>query len=339
VEIQQVTLFTASRRSFVAGIAAAGFAAQARPLGAAVKLGPLERTSLRVATAVDALTFLPIYIAAARTWKEQGLDVQLFGFRGEAEALQALAGDSVDITLESVPGVIEAVKAGQPIRAFYAGFRQADFSWISGPSIKTWEDLRGKNVGVSTIGSLTDLLTRFALRRHKLEPEKDVNIVQIGSTQSSLAAIRSGRLAAGILSPPYTWQATGDGLNMLGTQAKEVSSSWPKHVFLAKTALLKDAPNTMKAFLRSHVSAIRLAKSDRDFALKTLVDKLKLTPDDALRAYNIELPGFDERGELPKDAMPTFWKIAMSNGDVDSPWPESKFLDRRYIDTFREWAP
>lgn len=321
-----------SRRTFVAGLGAAG-------LVAAAPRGPLERPTLRVATAVDALTFLPIYIAAARTWKEQGLDVQLLAFRGEAEALQALAGDSVDVTMESVPGVIEAINAGQPIRAFYAGFRQADFSWVGSTAVKTWNDLRGKPVGVSMFGALTDLLTRYALRRHKIDPDKDVQMVQIGGTQAALAAVKSGRLGCAILSPPYWWQATGDGLNLLGTQANEVSRSWPKHIFMAKQSFLKDNPNTMMAFLRSHVAAIRVAKADRDFSVKVLVDKLKLTPGDTARAYDIVLPGFDEHGELPKEAMPTFWEIAKGNGDVHEPWPESKFFDRRYIDTFKEWAP
>ena len=37
--------------------------------------------------------------------------------------------------------------------------------------------------------------------------------------------------------------------------------------------------------------------------------------------------------------MKTFWEVAVQNGDVDKPWPESKFFDRRYVDSFKRWAP
>jgi hypothetical protein len=37
--------------------------------------------------------------------------------------------------------------------------------------------------------------------------------------------------------------------------------------------------------------------------------------------------------------MPVFWSIAVAAGEVEAPWPESRFLDRRLIDTFDRWAP
>jgi len=51
------------------------------------------------------------------------------------------------------------------------------------------------------------------------------------------------------------------------------------------------------------------------------------------------MPGFDERGALPTKFMPVFWDLAVQSGDVKEPWPESKLLDRRFIDTFDSWAP
>ena len=59
-------------------------------------IGALERRKLVAAIPVDAASFLPIYLAAARTWKEQGLDIELTAFRGDAEVSQALIGGSID---------------------------------------------------------------------------------------------------------------------------------------------------------------------------------------------------------------------------------------------------
>lgn len=308
-------------------------------LAAAIPKGKPEHPSLRVGLAVEAMSLLPAYVANARTYKDAGLDVSLVAFRGDAEVAQALAGDSIDVSYASLNGLLNLINSGQPIIGFYSGFHQADFTFNSIPSVKRWSDLKGKAMGISTYGSLTDALVRFALRRNHLEPEKDVQIMQIGGTPSSFAALQAGRIAAAILSPPFQWQAEDAGLNVLGTQARDVAPDWPKHVISAKTAFINQNPNTITALLRAHVNAIRLARSDRDVAVAVMMDRLKLTRFNAERAWRFEMPWFDERGTLPEKSMPVFWDIAKSLGDVKEPWPESKFLERRWIDSFREWAP
>src|SRR6202023_2994571 len=125
----------------------------------------------------------------------QGLDVELISFRGDAEVAQALAGNSIDLSLQSLDGLINLINAGQPVRGFYAGFFQSDFAWLAQPRIKQWKDLKGGTAGVSTYGSLTDQLTRYILKRNGLEPEKDVQLVQVGTTASMLQALKAGRLA------------------------------------------------------------------------------------------------------------------------------------------------
>src|SRR3984885_3910994 len=154
-----------TRRDLIAaGVSAGALGALGRPAAAAFP--PPEQPSIKVGTAVTAMSFLPVYVAYARTWKAQGLDVQLFQFRGDAEVATALVGGSIDVRFGS----------------FYGGFHQADFSWLAQPNVKHWSDLKGKSMGISTYGSLTDALTRFAIRRNKLDPEKDIQVAQGGTT-------------------------------------------------------------------------------------------------------------------------------------------------------------
>ena len=329
-----------SRHGFLAGAlsTATALGLAGRPADAAFP--PPEKTSLKIGTAVTAMSFMPIFVAAARTWKPQGLDVEVFTFRGDAEVAQALVGGSIDISAQSLNGFINMISAGQPMIGFYAGFWQADFSWISQPDIKHWSDLKGKGIGIATYGSLTDALTRYVLRKNHLEPEKDVQMIQAGSTPSTFQALKAGRLAAGILSPPFSWEAQDAGLTLLGTQERDVAREWPKHMLGASTKFINENPHTCEAVLRGHVNAIRLARSNREAVVPILMERLKLTKPYAERALDVELPFYDERGNLPSKAtMAVFWDIAEKLGDVKSPWPESKFLDRRFIDSFKSWAP
>jgi hypothetical protein len=69
------------------------------------------------------------------------------------------------------------------------------------------------------------------------------------------------------------------------------------------------------------------------------MDQLKFTESDAAGAYDSAVAGMDETGNLPEASMKTFWEVTVQNGDVDKPWPESKYMDRRFVDSFKRWAP
>jgi len=327
-----------SRRSLLQTGAGAGLATLARKSVAAA--GPIEKSKLIAAIPVDAASFLPIYLAAGRTWKSQGLDIELTAFRGDAEVSQALIGGSIDFSIQSADGLINMLNASQPVIAFYAGFHQSDYAWLAQPSIKSWEALKGKTAGVSTFGSATDQLTRYALRRHGLVPEKDVQIVQAGPPASIAQALKAERLAIGILAPPMNWMVADAGFNILGSQGEEIAPQWPKHVFVAKKKFLDDNPNTVRAILAAHVAAIRLARADRALVVATYMERLKFQKPYAERACDAIVPGYDERGALPNEqSMNVFWSLQIERGEAKEPWPSARILDDRFIRTFAEWAP
>ena len=302
-------------------------------------IGPLEVRKIRFGLPVPATSFLPVLVAAEKTWKELGLEIELLFFRGDAEVAQALAGGSIDMSCQSVDGLINLVESGQPIIGFYAGFYQADFSWAAQPALKSWKDVKGKLFGVSTFGSLTDQLTRYVLVKNGLDPGKDVKIIQAGPAQARMQALKSGRLDCSILSPPDKWVAEESGLTMLGTQARDVAPEWPKHAYLTSRAFIERNPNTIKTVLRGHVLALRFARANPEATAVILVKQLKFSEKYGLKAYHEVIDGYDERGQLPRRAMDVYWKIQVESGTVKAALPNEKILDDRFIKSFDEWAP
>jgi NitT/TauT family transport system substrate-binding protein len=322
------------RESFITGAVASGaLAASALPARAQTV------TNLNVGTAVDSPTQLPLYLAITHTFKAQGLNVNMLSFRGDTEVAQALAGNSIDIALASSSGLLNLVTADQGVIGFYGGFNQADFSWIAQPSIKSWRDMKGKSIGVSTFGSLTDLITRYVLQKNNLVPDQDVQMIQAGGSPSAYQAIKAGRLGAAILTAPFKWEAQDGGFTLLGTQARDVAPNWPKHFYMAKKSLIAERPQVITALLRAHVAALRLARADKALGVQTLVDRLKYDPKYAERAYDEAMPDFDERGRVPEKSMPTFWKLVIAQGIVKAALPEKELVDSHFIDTFNSWAP
>ncbi len=223
------------------------------------------------------------------------------------------------------------IVAGLPVRAFYAGFNQAGWEWFGQPDVRAWADLRGKTVAIASFAGLTDVLTRYVLRKHGLEPGKDVQVVQVGGSAMRLESLRARRVAATMLTAPFKWQAEAEGLPRLGTQASEVAREWPTGVFCVKESLLAQDPARLRALLRAHVRAIRLARGDPEVGVTTLSRRLRYERAHAERAYREAIAAVDERGLLPQESMAVFWTVMTEAGEVTAPWPEARFLDRRFI--------
>ena len=300
---------------------------------------PARSTPLKVGLASNGKTYLPVYMAVDRMAAEEKLPVELVTFNGGAELMQALAGGSVDVGVTGLNSLVSAINAGQPLKAFYTGTNLADYQWFAAPSIRSWEDLRGKTLGVTGHGSLIDLLSRVILPRHGLQPERDVTLVPVGNPPTALQALLAGRVDATVLTNPTAWRAQEAGYIRLTTLADEIADEWPQSVLVATDRTIAQDADTLRALLRAQVRAVRLAEADRDVVAQTLVQRVQFTPQDAARTYDDLKGKMNERGELPRSAMAAFWQTTILAGEAAEPWPEARYLDRRFIDSFDQWAP
>ncbi len=85
---------------------------------------------------------------------------------------------------------------------------------MTGPAIKTAADLKNKKIGVSRFGSLTDMALREALRHHKLNPDKDVTILQTAGEATRFAALTTGAIDGAMLSGDKKVQAEKMGFHV-----------------------------------------------------------------------------------------------------------------------------
>ena len=302
--------------------------------------GALETRTVRVGLVVPAASFLPIYLLAERAPEDEGLSVEVVNLRGGATLSQALASGAVDVGVAGLGPLVTMINAGHAVRTFfYAGVSHAEYEWFANPAVRSWGDVRGKRLGITTLGSLTHWFTRQALRRHGLDPERDAQFIQVGGSPTALQALRAGRVDVAILAPPFRWQAGAEGFRKLGDELSEIGAEWPRNTYLAKQGFLDTHPRTVRALLRAHVRAIRAARADRALAVRTLMQALKYERGHAERAYDEVVGNLNERGTLSANGVRVFFELARLEGEVTEPWPESRFLDRRFIDTFEEWAP
>jgi NitT/TauT family transport system substrate-binding protein len=311
------------------------YTAQAAPAG---KVKP-EMTKLNIGLPVPAFSLLPTWVADQKGFlKEEGItEAKILAFRGDADVVQALAAGSVDINIASLTGLVNTINSGQKFKAYWAGYNMPIFEWYAQTKYKSIAETKGGRYGVSKLGAMTDFLTRYALRRAGLDPDKDVNILQIGPDAQNLAALLSGQLDATILSIPFSYMAAEKGLVKLMSQKEQVSQDYPTHIVYAKEEFAAKNPNTIKALLRATGKAIEWIKANPDEAAQLASNQLKFNLEYCRKGIDAFRDGWFSDGRLPKDGMKVFWDIAVEAGDVKEPWPDSKWLDPTFLRTQDQW--
>ena len=299
-----------------------------------------EITDVTIGLSVNDSTFLPIYLAeSAGYYKNEGLNVKVLAFRGGSDLTRALVAGSVQVAVAAPTSVLAAINAGEKVKVFYGGFNQAPFFWYAAPSIKTMADVKGKRLGITRFGSSTDALTRFALVAAKLDPNKDVRIIQGGGSGERLAALEANQIDAGIFTWPHNFAAADRGFNLIASQS-DFMPDFPIQSFFAMQTFIDKNPQTLKGVLRAFVRGVRLAKADRDLSTKTLVSRAGLEETYAARAYDQLVDGWREDGRLATDeGMKKFFEMAIAAGDVDRAWPRGEYWDDRFASSFKDWAP
>lgn len=211
----------------------------------------------------------PLWVAKeARLFEKQGLEVELVYIPGGPRALMALLGGSIQfLNYSAIPTMTAALRGAEAV-ILGSSINRPDHSLIVKPGIRSVQDLRGKTIGLSSLGSLTDILLTGALRLEGLS-EREVKIVAVGGLAERVGALQIGRIDGAMLLGAQMRAATKLGFKELINFSKlpfEVSLS---ALISARSFVLKQPEITFK-FLRAWTEGIFIFKSNRELSLDAL---------------------------------------------------------------------
>jgi NitT/TauT family transport system substrate-binding protein len=136
-------------------------------------------------------------------YRKHGLDVELIFIQSSTMSVSTLVSGDIQIANSSGGAVASAVVAGANLVMTACYINTLPYELIVQESVKSVEDLRGKSVGISRVGSASDVAARALIKGLGLEPVKDVPIIQVGGPSERAAAFRTGKIV-GFPSPPGT---------------------------------------------------------------------------------------------------------------------------------------
>src|ERR1700730_9470484 len=149
----------------------------------------------------EAFSFVPLDIGVrSGIFKQHGLDVEISNFGGDARLQQAMAADVVDISLGSGPGLAFIVK-GSPVKGIAAMVGPPLlFALVvrNDDSVKAVDDLKGRKIGVSTVGSVTSWIISEVSRQQGWGYE-GIAQVPIGDDANRIAALKTRSIDGAIV--------------------------------------------------------------------------------------------------------------------------------------------
>jgi NitT/TauT family transport system substrate-binding protein len=150
---------------------------------------------------------------------------------------------------------------------------------VGAPGIQSIQEVKGKPLGISSRGGLHDVSMRRILTKSGVDPAQ-VTVLTVGGQGAMFAAVKSGRIAGGLLNPPYNFVAYSDGLKKLAFAGNFVRLPSTGIVTLAET--LERAPDQVRRMTRAVARARTFAKDNKGKVLPLLKRALRIDDEDLL---------------------------------------------------------
>jgi ABC-type nitrate/sulfonate/bicarbonate transport system substrate-binding protein len=226
------------------------------------------------------------YLAQDRGYyKKNGLDADLLFIPSTTTSVSSLVAGDVQVANASGGGVASAVVAGADLVLLSCYLNSLPYELVVNESVKTAEDLKGKSVGISRVGSASDVAARALIRGLGLEPDKQVPIMQVGGPSERAAAFRTGRIA-GFPSPPGIIHLT-KGMPfriLISTADFQKRFEFPYICATTTKSYLARNRETVKRVIMSHIEAAHYFKTHKEESKRIVAKYSRINNEDYLEA-------------------------------------------------------
>jgi len=279
-------------------------------------------------------SYLGLWVARdAGLFAREGLDDQMILIPSGSQLAQVVIAGEVDIAALNGSSAMAAALQGADLKVVGNTTNRLIFSIYVRPEIKTIEALKGKKIGVTRFGSATDISARYALRKHNLDPQRDVNILQMGAMSSIMGGLQGGSIDAGLVSPPTLFAVEKLGFKEL-VNVTDMDIAFPNPSLVVQGDIMKKKPELVDRFLRAYARAIHRARTDREMTFRSIAKYTKIADSFVLqKAYDLYVGKVLEKAPYinmagMRNALDDLAKTVPAAKDAK---PE-QFIDMGYLD-------
>ena len=255
------------------------------------------------------------YIAKERSlYKKYGLDADLIFIPSSTTTIAAVVAGSVAVGNISGGATANAAVGGANVVAVACFINTLPYDLVVHESIRSAQQLKGKAIGISRVGSSSDVAARAFLKELKLEPDKDVAILQVGGSTERAAAFRTGRIIAFPAPPGTIHLAQGMPHRVLISMADFPKGfPFPYVCPTASKSYLRQNRDTMKRLLMALIDGVHFYKTRKDESKKIMAKYTRHSNEAFLEdAYQSSAKLFEQLPLVNREGMDVQVKDAVS---------------------------
>jgi NitT/TauT family transport system substrate-binding protein len=319
----QISKISRTGLAVLGALALAGFGGSAHALD-----------TIRVGKSVGvAWTFTPMEVGVETgIWEKHGFKVEITAFGGDARLQQAMTGGSVDFGLGSGPSMGFMAK-GVPAKAV-AAFANSpnNIGLLVAPNApyKSAKDLKGKKLGVTTVGSLTDWLVKRVAIAEGWGVD-DLVAVPLGGPEANIAAMKTGQIDAVVLATEACYGMEEKGQGKLIENLGHYAPHFHTHVIFARNEVIEKQPDFVKRFLAGWFETIAFMKANKQRTVEITSKVLNLSEPVISRAYDEEISMLKDDGKFDPEAVKVIKESMVPLGILDTPPADDVMFTTKFV--------
>ena len=266
----------------------------------------------------------------AKIFEQEGIDLEVASFRGDAQLQQALATGAVDVGFGSGPAMGFHAKnvPAIAVAALYGRPQNLALVVPMNSPIHSAADLKGKRIGVTTLGSLTDWLTRETSRQQGWGSD-GIAVVPLGSMPARLAAMDRGELDGMIIESATSYQLETDGKGRTLLLFGDIVHDFYTHVIFATEDMVNKRPDVLRRYLRATFETIAFMKANKDFTVKSEMKTIAVSEAITSKIYDAQMAAFSTDGTFDPKAIEVIRRSLKELGILDfEPDPKALYTSQ-----------
>jgi len=274
-------------------------------------------------------------------FQEEGLRPEFILVRGGGLSVKGLIAKNFDY-VHNTGAVLDAIVRGkQPLKIVFTAAKM-HYWLVAQPQIRSVEDLKGKSIGTGGSGSITEVTIREILKRHGLDPFRDVAFVGIGGTPDRLTALMSGAVQAAILNPPWDLKAVQAGYRRVVKATDYVR--WPAAGIATREEKLLREPAEVEKMVRASFKGLRFLLTQRDYILVKMMQMFRTTHEEAIQTYDVLKDDvFVPSGYFSEEDQRAVIAMMQQAASVSKPISPEQVFDYRFVKQVEQdlkgWRP
>jgi NitT/TauT family transport system substrate-binding protein len=290
-----------------------------------------QKINLTAGFSAFSAAFMPAFVAdQAGYFSQEGVAVRLVFFQSGVQLMQSIIAGDTQIGMGSAPELVTAVNAGAKVRGVWGISNFMPYALIARPHIKTFADLKGKKIAVSSRGSLSEFLFSYALKNKGMDPSRDVNYIAMGGVPTRFAAILSGAVDASLISAAQFERGKKAGLNFL-LMLSEIVPEWPQDLIYLREEMFTTKEPEFRPYLRAYQRGVATAKKNPELAISAMQKAMRFDYPTARDGYHAYVQSLPDDGHLAEKGLTLLVDQMAEEGTIKKRFAMTELIDYRFI--------